>query len=72
MRSSIRLALGLALALVACSPEPPPPTASFSDGDVMPDFALGDRNPASQSFGDSISVRSQLGAISAWYFSSAS
>ena len=34
----------------------------------MPDFHLDDVNPASATFGDSVSPRQYTGVISAWYF----
>ena len=34
----------------------------------MPDFHLEDVNPASATFGDSVSPRQHLGEITAWYF----
>ena len=37
-------------------------------GTQMPDFTLADTNPFSSSYGNTISVRDQLQAISGWYF----
>jgi hypothetical protein len=40
----------------------------FDTAEAVPDFALQDVNPASATGGTTVSVRGQLGRVSAWYF----
>lgn len=60
----------LALLLVGCTNDSDEsgPTLSVQ---AMPDFTLQDVNAASPTGGTSVSVRSYLGEVSAWYFAHA-
>lgn len=64
-RTAGSLSLFLAMAVVACGggggghPAAPDP---------MTDFRLPDVNPASATSGAEVSVRDELGKVSAWYF----
>ncbi|MFH1464168.1 MAG: hypothetical protein ABIO70_07265 [Pseudomonadota bacterium] len=61
MRASILVSLALLPA--GC-----PARLPFDTAEPVPDFALRDVNPTSPTFDDPVSVRGQLGRVSAWYF----
>lgn len=77
-----RAALGLfafafaLLGVLACSSDSPfalrvPLTIFVPDSNAVPDFALTDVNPNSATSGRAVSPRDHLGAISGWYFGTA-
>ena len=57
--------VALGLTIVACTDATTPAEPTRN---VAPDFRLADVNPASASFGETISPRDYLGQVSAWYF----
>lgn len=69
---SARLATLSALAALvlfpACKDETFEPPNGPGPTGVVPDFALVDVNPNSQTSGQTVSPRNHLGQISAWYF----
>lgn len=76
MRASL-IALKVAVVLTvfaACGPDAQtPPVPPVLDGGtepvVMADFSLEDRNAGSATFGEEISPRAHVGAVTGWYFS---
>ena len=58
-----RLLASLPLLALGC-----PARLPFDTAEAVPDFALEDVNPSSPSAGATVSVRGQLGRVSAWYF----
>ena len=61
--------LYLLMASTACS-SPRDAEIPF-DGEPLPDFALADLNPNSESYEESISPRDTTGSVSVWYFTHA-
>jgi hypothetical protein len=58
-----RLLSALVLITAGC-----PARLPFDTAEAVPDFALRDVNPSSPSYDTTVSVRGQLGRVSAWYF----
>ncbi len=66
-----RHVVGFALCVVAvagCGKDDPAPLTPMPVGTLVPDFTDSDVNPASGSYNQPVSPRSQLGKVSAWYF----
>jgi predicted small lipoprotein YifL len=66
-RRTIVLALCV-VALAGCGKDDPAPLVPMAVGTLAPDFSLSDVNPASGTYNQPVSPRSQLGKVSAWYF----
>ena len=71
-RTSLRRATALlaicVIAVAGGGKDDPAPLVPMAVGTLAPDFTLTDVNPASPSYNQPVSPRSQLGKVSAWYF----
>jgi hypothetical protein len=62
------LLIAACVVMAGCGKDDPAPLVPMSVGTLAPDFTLTDVNPASGSYNQPVSPRSQLGKVSAWYF----
>jgi hypothetical protein len=67
-RSTPFLLIAACVVMAGCGKDDPAPLVPMPVGTLAPDFTITDVNPASGSYNQPVSPRSQLGKVSAWYF----